>query len=155
MAKKATILFLTILLFLTLLVPNSSASEAGYVLQTGDLSISAWHMHYSRHTFSVANPGFAEILISKVTPDTDINGGFLFLNRRLIPLRHFLRGEDLTFEKKVKLRSNNRLNVFFYGTPGAAISIVIRMEDAPAPPPTITFSVEPLSITIGDTAELV
>lgn len=125
-----------------------------FMLQTGELSISEWHIHYSRHPVNVSDPGFAILRVTKTTPDTDLNGGFLFLNRRAIPLKHFFKDQDLIFEKKVRLKASNVLNVFLYGTAGAAVRIDIRLEDAPDPPPIIRFEAAPLTITLGDASTL-
>lgn len=115
MARKAVIVAIIIFSILLSILP--AAADDTYVLETGELSITPWHVHYSRYTFSVSNPGFAILRVTKVTPDKDINGGFLFLNRRTIPLKHFFKGQELTFERKIKLRSLNHLNVFLEGHP--------------------------------------
>ncbi len=152
MAKKILTLS-AIIVFLLLYCLPASASDA-FVLQTGELSINSWHLHYSRHTFSVSDGKFAILRVTKATPDKQIGGGFLFLNLRAIPLKHFFQGQALSFEKKVRIRSVNHLNVFLHGTPGAAVTIDIRMEDAPYPAPTISFAADPSTITLGDAATL-
>ncbi len=152
MVKKA-LMFAVVTVFV-LMSALPAAAEDGYVLQTGELTISAWHLHYSRHTFSVSNPGFATLAVTKTTPEIDISRGFLFMNRRAIPLKHFFRGNDLVFEKKIKLKAFNRLNVFLLGTPGATIKIDIRLQETPEPPPTATFEAAPMTITLGEASNL-
>jgi hypothetical protein len=152
LAKKSFVL--SVLIVSLLLSAQPVAAYDAFVLQTGNLSIGNWHVHYSQHTFSVAEPEFGILRVTKATPDKEINSGFLFLNLKAIPLKHFFKGQDLTFERKVRLRSQNHLNVFLRGSPQAAVTIDIRLENASSPPPAITFAADPLTVTLGDAATL-
>lgn len=119
-----------------------------------DFEIGSLHLHFSRHPFHVDDPGDGYIVISKNTPDMDIRGGFLFFNRRFVPLRQFLIGDDIIVYKDRALQSANRLTVFLRGTPGASVSIDVRRSDSPVPPPEVTFSAEPMSVTLGESTNL-
>ncbi len=119
-----------------------------------DFEIGAWHMHLSSRTFEADDPGEGYIEITKNTPDEDIEGGFLFLNWQLIPIRQFLIGDELVFHKDVRLNANNRLTVFLRGTPGASVRIEIKSSVIPIPVPEIAFSAEPLSIISGESSTL-
>ena len=69
------------------------------VLGPKDLKIGWFGIHFSFHRFTVDEPGEGTIIISKNTPEKKIRGGFARLNGKWIPIRHFLRGDDLVLEK--------------------------------------------------------
>jgi len=152
MWKKALCL-VSVLVALWAVVPMVHA-ESETVFGPSDFEIGSWHIHFSRHTIHVDDPGDGLIVITKNTPDEEINGGFLFFNRRLVPLRTFLAGDDLIVYKDVRLRSTNRLTVFLRGTPQASVSIEIRKVDSPIPSPEVSFSADPLSVLPGDASTL-
>jgi len=116
------------------------------------LKINRWHFHFSFHRFRADNAEDGIITITKNT-NKKIRGGLLVLNRRFIPIRKFLRGSDMVFEKEVTLRSRNRLMVFLWGKPRASITIEIK-EKSTTPPPEITFAADPQSITLGESSTL-
>ncbi len=118
-----------------------------------DLQIKRWRVHFSRHRFSVDDPGAGLLVITKNTPNKKIRGGFVLFNRKFIPLRNFLRGDDTVFEKDVKLRSRNRMFVFLRGKRGASINIKV-VNKSTIPLPEITFTAEPQTITIGESTTL-
>jgi len=118
-----------------------------------ELSISRWHFHLSMHRFKADDPGDGIIAITKNTPGKRIRGGFIIVNRRFIRLSRFLRGSDLTLEKKILLRHKNRLMVFLRGKRGASITVEVRAK-APIAPPEVVFSAEPQEIKLGDFSTL-
>ncbi len=110
MVKKIFFLFTVLLLFS---IPANLVNAGDpSVFGPKDFKIYRWHIHYSRHWFKVDKPGDGVLTIVKNTPDKKIRGGFITVNRKFIPLRHFLRGSDTEFDKQIKLRSKNRLMVF-------------------------------------------
>ena len=118
-----------------------------------DLIISKWHVHLSHHTFDVDDPGDGVIIITKNTPEKNIQGGFLFFNGRLISILNFLKGSDTVFEKDVALQSINHLTLFLGGTPDASIAIEVR-KLGQVTPPGVFFSADPQSITYGESSTL-
>ena len=114
--------------------------------------IGQWHVHFSVHTFDVEDPGEGIIRITKNTPEEQIRGGFVFFNTTLVPLRDFLVGDDLVYEKEITLRSGNYLTVFLRDTPGASITIEVNKAGSPVPPPEVTYSADPQIITTGESS---
>ena len=151
--NSAAKVFLFVLTVALIFSPPATADD-GVWLDTGEQAIGAWHIHYSRHVFAGGTPGPGMMTISKITPDNHINGGFLFLNYKFIPLGAFLSGEETILEKEIELNASNHLTLFMQGAPGASVRIEIRQAQVPNPPPTITFTANPLSITSGDTSTL-
>jgi len=92
------------------------------------LTINKWHYLRSSHLFRVDTPGEGKLTITKATLDKRIKNGFLFFNYRRIPLRNFFRGDEDTLEKKIVLRSKNKIILFLRGTPGAAITLKIEQK---------------------------
>jgi RHS repeat-associated protein len=120
-----------------------------------DFSINIWYLHTSQHTFNVDDPGEGMLVIIKNTPQKEISRGFIAYNGKFTFLRDFLTGNQLNFEKEVELEADNRLFVFFMGTPGASVSIQIKRNTGPLPPPEVAeFTVNPLTIKRGETAIL-
>lgn len=117
-----------------------------------DCAIGDWHLYFSRHVFTVDESGDGLIVVRKNTPDRIIDGGFLFFNWRLIPLRNFLSGENLIAYRDTQLRARNRLAVLLRGDPGASVSIEIRKLDTPVPLPEITLLADPMSLVPGESA---
>jgi len=151
--SRKLLCFLSVLVALSTITPLVHAEDQT-VFGPSDFEIGSLHVHFSRHTFHVDDPGNGYIVITKNTPDMEIRGGFLFFNRRFIPLRQFLIGDDIIVYKDRALKSTNRLTVFLRGTPGASVTIEVRGSDSPVPPPEVTFSADPMSITLGDSSTL-
>jgi len=151
--SRKLLCFLSVIVALSTITPLVRAEDQT-VFGPSDFEIGSWHVHFSRHTFHVDDPGTGYIVITKNTPDMEIRGGFLFFNRRFIPLRQFLVGDDIIVYKDRALKSTNRLTVFLRGTPGASVTIEVRRSDSPVPPPEVTFSADPMSITLGDSSTL-
>ncbi len=118
-----------------------------------DLKIGWFHIHFSFHKFTIDDPGEGTIIISKNTPAEKIGGGIARLNGKWIPLLHFFGGDDLVFEKKVKLRSRNYLYVFLRGARGASISVEVKKKIL-SPPPEVNFSANPSAIKLGKASTL-
>jgi len=152
MMKKIICLFFIFTALTAVASPVNAGEQT--VFGPSDFKIGVWYVHLSRQTFNLDVPGDGYIEITKNTPDEDINGGVLFFNGRLIPLRQFLIGDDLVFQKDVTLKANNRLTVFLRGTPGASVTIEIKSTTSPVPPPGITFSAQPSSILNGESSTL-
>ena len=153
MLKKYSKILLFGCLFLFLIAPLNSATELT-VFGPQDFEIGGLHLHLSRHSFSVANPGDGHITIAKNTPEQSINAGFLFFNRKFIPLGSFFQSDDIITYKNVSLKGNNYITVFLGGSPNASISVEIDNVDSPIPPPEINFTANPLSIIPGDVSTL-
>ena len=119
-----------------------------------DFVIGKWHVDFTHHTFSVDDPGDRVIVVTKTTPDRSIRGGFLILNRHLISLSSFLRGDEILFQKVRFLKHRNRLTVFLRGTFGASVRIAVKETGSPVAPPQITLSADPLCIHSGESARL-
>lgn len=150
--SRKSLLFLAVL-FMFSAISSSTYADDQTVFGPKDFKIKRWYIHLSFHRFRVDDPGDGVIFITKNTPNKKIRGGFLFLNRKFIPIRSFLVGSDTVFEKKISLRSKNRMTVFLRGTPGASISIEVRKKSA-IPAPEVTFSADPQSITLGKSSTL-
>ncbi|GAB6908965.1 exported hypothetical protein [Desulfosarcina cetonica] len=148
-----------ILILLSILVAVAAAPAIGddtVIFDSGRLTVNPWHVHQSQHTIQTNQSSNANLCITKNTPQLSIHAGFLVLNRRLIPLTHFLHGRETTYEKKIRLRQANRLRVLLVGSPGASITATIRSEAAESqPPPTVTFSADPETIDQGSSSTLV
>jgi RHS repeat-associated protein len=119
-----------------------------------DLKIGWFGMHFSIHRFSAEKPGGGVMLISKNTPDKDIKGGFIRINGKFMPLRHFLRGDGLILEKEIKLYSRNYLLLFLRGERRASIRLEVKRTGLPpantppgANPQTVTTD-EDTSVSI-------
>nr|NIQ87994.1 carboxypeptidase regulatory-like domain-containing protein [Deltaproteobacteria bacterium] len=123
------------------------------VLGPKDLKISWFRIHFSLHRFTVEEPGEGTIIIRKNTPGKKIRGGFARLNGKWIPIRHFLRGDDLVLEKNVSLRSRNYLFVLLHGARGASISVEVKKKSL-SPPPEVNFSANPSAIKLGEASTL-
>jgi RHS repeat-associated protein len=153
MLKKNSKTLLFSCLFSLFIASFASATEFT-VFGPQDYEVNSLHLHLSRHSFSVTRPGDGYITITKNTPEQSINAGFLFFNRKFIPLGQFYRGEEIITYKNVYLRANNRITVFLLGTPGASVNIKLDNLDSPIPTPEITFTADPLSIIPADTSML-
>ena len=123
------------------------------VLGPKDLKIGWFGIHFSFHKFTVDDAGEGTITISKNTPEKKIRGGFARLNGKWLPIRHFLRGDDLVLEKNVNLRSRNYLFVLLRGARGASISVELKKKSL-SPPPEVNFSAKPSAIKLGETSTL-
>ena len=150
--QNKRILFLLAGLFL--LFTNPVLAGDAVIYHSGELTVNAWHVHLSRHTFEVGQSDVGFLTIEKNTPGMSIQAGFLILNHRFIPLTRFLTGPAATFTKKIRLRRANRLSVFLIGSTGAAIRITVRSEAPSQPPPTVAFSAEPATIAAGSASTL-
>ncbi|WP_319410180.1 hypothetical protein [uncultured Desulfosarcina sp.] len=150
--QKAPIVFLLAVLFLFFTQPV--IADTAVVYDSGELAISAWHVHLSRHTIELNQPEKGYLNIKKNTPRMPIRAGFLMLNHRMIPITRFLSGPDTTFKKKIKLRRTNRLRVFLIGSPGASVSITVNAGTENQTPPTLDFSAEPETIDAGSSSIL-
>jgi len=131
MSRRRIVVF-TFFLFCGLSFSVSDVFSAT-VFGPQELTISRWRSHLSRHAFELDQGGDGLIELSKNTPQHEINGGFIFFNKKLIRLRGFLTGDDLTLEKEVRLESTNRLFIFLRGTSGAAVTLRVRHKDNLAP----------------------
>ncbi len=120
-----------------------------------DFVIGNWHVALSHHIFNLEAAGDRVIVVTKTTPDRVIRGGFLILNRQLIPLSSFLRGDEIVFQKVRFLQPSNRLTVFFRGTPGASVRIAVKPTGSPVAPPQVTFSADPPAIHSGESSRLI
>ncbi|MDH3558947.1 MAG: hypothetical protein OES18_24155, partial [Deltaproteobacteria bacterium] len=123
------------------------------VLGPKDLRIGWFGIHSSWHKFTVDEPGEGTIIISKNTPEKRIRGGFARLNGKWIPIRHFLRGDDLVLEKNINLRSRNYLFFLLRGARGASISVEVKKKSL-SPPPEVNFSANPSAIKLGEASTL-
>jgi len=153
MMSRRILCLLSVLAVLCSIAPIVHAEEQS-VFGPRNFEIGSLHLHFSRHTFHADDAGDEYIVITKNTPDMEIRGGFLFFNRKFVRLREFLIGDDVIVYKDTPLKSTNRLTVFLRGTPGASVTIEVRSSDGPIPPPELTFSADPMSITPGESSTL-
>jgi len=151
MLRKFSCLLAVLFIFSALAAPVHADDQT--VFGPKVLKINWWHFHFSFHRFRADKAKGGIIFITKNTLNKKIRGGFLVLNRRFIPIRKFLRGSATVFEKKVKLRSKNRLMVFLWGKPRASITIEIKAKST-TPPPEVTFAADPQSILLGESSTL-
>jgi RHS repeat-associated protein len=152
MYRKVCCLF--IFLFICSAFPSLIHADNQTVFGPKSFEIGKWHIHASVHKFNVEDPGEGIITINKNTPDQPTSGGFILFNTTLVPLRNFLFGDEIVFEKEITLRSINFITVFLIGTPEASVTITINAEGTPALPPEITFSADPQTITLGESSTL-
>ena len=151
MPRKTLCLFTVLFILFTIASPTYAQDQS--VFGPKGLTIRWWHMHLSFHHFTVDDPGDGLIIITKNTPQKKNRGGFLLLNRSIISIRNFLIGSDTVFEKTIPLRSTNRLMVFLRGRPGTSITIEVRKKSL-IPPPEVTFSANPSTISLDDSSTL-
>lgn len=149
--QKALIVFFWAILLIFFTQPV--IADTAVVYDSGELAISAWHVHLSRHTIELNQPGKGYLNISKNTPGMNIRAGFLMVNHRMIPITRFLSAPDTTFKRKIKLRRTNRLMVFLIGSPGASVSITVN-AGTETPQPTVAFTAEPETIDAGSSSIL-
>ncbi len=116
--------------------------------------IGKWHVHLSNHFFTSADPGDGSIAVTKIMPDKRINSGFILFNRKYIPLRSFLRGDETIFQQECRLKARNRIVVFLRGKPGASVSIAVRQAGGSVVQPEVTFSADPETILSGESTTL-
>ncbi|MBU1161327.1 MAG: hypothetical protein KKF96_02110, partial [Proteobacteria bacterium] len=152
MYRKVCCLF--IFLFICSAFPSLIHADNQTVFGPKSFEIGKWHIHASVHTFNVAAPGEGVVTITKNTPDQPISSGFILLNTTVVPLRDFLTGNEIVFEKEITLRSINFITVFLLGTPGASVTITINSGGTPSLPPEVSFSSDPQTITLGESSTL-
>lgn len=152
MYKKVCCLF--IFLFICSAFPSLIHADNQTVFGPKSFEIGRWHIHASVHTFNVAAPGEGVVTITKNTPDQPISSGFILFNTTVVPLRDFLTGDEIVFEKEITLRSINFITVFLLGTPGASLTITISSGGTPSQPPEVSFSADPQTITLGESSTL-
>jgi hypothetical protein len=145
--------YFVILLSLISAITSEAYAADRIIFGPTECTIGTWHFHLSFQRFKTENPGEGLLTITKNNPDKKIRGGFLVVNRTFIRLSRFLKGNGLSLEKDINLRSKNRLVVFLRGTPGASLTVQIRAK-APLQPPKVVFSAEPLEIKQGDSTTL-
>jgi len=151
MCRKFLPLFSFLLIFF--LSASTAYSNDQTVFGPKDFRISKLHFHFSSHRFASHDSSFGIITIKKNTHGMKVKEGFLLFNGKFVPLNYFLIGRDLVFEKEVVLHAKNRLTFFCRGTPGASVSIQVRKKNS-IQAPGIRFSVDPQSITLGESSVL-
>lgn len=149
-------IFFTLIIFMlfSIISPITYANEPT-VFGPKDVEIGSFHLHLSRYSFSVQNPGDGELSITKNTPELAMRTGFLYFNGTFIALKPFLSGNDIHFSEELSLAASNHLTVFLGGVPGASINVKIENADSQIPPPAIDFSAYPDSILRGESVVLV
>ena len=152
MYRKVCCLF--IFLFICSAFPSLIHADNQTVFGPKSFEIGRWHVHASVHTFNVEDSGEGVVTITKNTTDMPISSGFILLNTTLVPLRNFLIGDEIVFEKEITLRSINFISVFLLGTPGASVAITINAGGTSAPPPEVLFSANPQTIMPGESSTL-
>ena len=152
MYRKVCCLF--IFLFICSAFPSLIHADNQTVFGPKSFEIGNWHIHASVHTFNVEDSGEGVVTITKNTTDMPISSGFILLNTTLVPLRNFLIGDEVVFEKEITLRSINFISVFLLGTPGASVAITINSGGTPALPPEVLFSANPQTIMLGESSTL-
>ncbi|MCK5418913.1 MAG: tandem-95 repeat protein, partial [Desulfobacterales bacterium] len=140
--------------FLTMTFSNPS--DAGEQLLFDKVfTISNWHLHVSQHSFDADDPGEGQLIVSKNTPQKQIQRGFFVLNGAFTFLRNFLVGDEIVFEKDVTLKATNTLFFFLLGDPGASVSMQINHTEGTTPAPKINaFTADPSTIKRGTSSTL-
>jgi len=148
--------FAAFLFVFSLTITLSNSSDAGEQLLFDKVfAISNWHLHVSQHSFDADNPGEGQLIVSKNTPQKQIQRGFFVLNGAFTFLRNFLVGDEIVFEKDVTLKAANTLFVFLLGDPGASISLQINHTEGTTPAPKINaFTADPSKIKRGASSTL-
>ncbi|MFP3869649.1 MAG: hypothetical protein ACLFVT_02055 [Syntrophobacteria bacterium] len=118
-----------------------------------DFTIGRSRIHLAFERFLANEEGGGTIVISKNTPQRRIRRGLVLVNGQRVPLRRFLRGNDLVLEEKIFLRPRNFLLVFLTGARGASLRIEVTRK-AEIPPPEVSFSANPQSIKRDETSTL-
>lgn len=72
MIKKSIFFSLVFFLLLTIITPITHTAEQT-VFGPQNFEIGRWHLHLSRHSFSVSTPGEGNITITKNTPEMTID----------------------------------------------------------------------------------
>jgi RHS repeat-associated protein len=152
MYRKVCCLF--IFLFIYSAFPSLIHADNQTVFGPKSFEIGTWHIHASVHKFNVEDPGEGVVTVTKNTPDKPISGGFILFNTTFVPLRNFLTGDEVVFEKEIILRSINFITVFLLGTPEASVTITINSGGTPSQPPEVSFSTNPQTITLGESSTL-
>jgi len=145
---------LLLFLFICSALPSWIHAGDQTVFGPRSFKIGKWHIHTSLHTFNVKDPGEGIVTVTKNTPDKPISGGFILFNTTLVPLRDFLTGDEVVFEKQIILRSINFITVFLRGTSGASVNIEVEKAVGPIPPPEVSFSADPQTITLHESSTL-
>ncbi|NNL42149.1 MAG: tandem-95 repeat protein, partial [Desulfobacterales bacterium] len=139
MSKKILSLLIVFFIVSSLAATVYADSADQTVFGPKDLKIKRWYFHFSSHRFKVNDPAEGILTIVKNTPGKKMRGGFCFVNGKYIRLRNFLKGKENIFEKEVKLRSRNRVFVFFRGSRKASVRVEIRKKGA-YPPPEVSLT---------------
>ncbi|MDX2511242.1 MAG: sugar-binding protein, partial [Desulfobacterales bacterium] len=154
MIKKSIFFSFVLFLLFTIITPITHTAEQT-VFGPKNFEIGRWHVHLSRPSFSVATPGEGYITITKNTPESAINAGILFFNRKLIPITQFLIGDDSVFDEEISLKSSNNITVYLRGSPGASVNIMINNADSSVPVPTVVFNADPETVAMGESTTLI
>ncbi|MBT7698039.1 MAG: sugar-binding protein [Desulfobacterales bacterium] len=147
MFKRLLSLFIALFICLPVIAHSSENRLFDKTVQ-----IRRFHVHHSLDRFR-ADAETGILKITKNTPEKKIYNGFVKINNKLIRLRHFLKSNDVEFEKQIKLRSKNRLQIFLLGAPGASITITVSTQGT-SPQPEINFSASPQSILPEESSTL-
>ncbi len=93
------------------------------------------------------------IIIRKQTGEK-IKRGLVVFNHRFIPLKRLIKGNESSFEVKVKLKKSNRLFVYFVGEKNASITIELDGGDTAPAPEVVNFSASLDTIDLGQSLDL-
>ncbi len=152
MPKKVFYVFIFFFIFSAL--PSLVHADNQTLFGPRIFKIRRWHVHLSVHKFNGQAFRKGIITITKNTPEKQIRGGFIFFNTKFVPLRKFLVGDKLVFKKELTLQSMNCITVFLRGSPKASVTIEVNEAGGPVPPPEVTLSADPQSITSGESSSL-
>lgn len=147
------IFYLSAALFIISVVSSSAFAIHSTLFGPKTIKIKWYCFHLSHHRFRVKEPGSGVVTITKNTPEKRIWKGLIRINGKIIPLREFLRSNDLALEREVMLRSRNRIFVCLLGARGASIRIVVAKKET-TPPPLVNISANPPSIKAGESSVL-
>jgi len=154
MQKKGTLCFIFLFVLSAFFTTATAVNSNELIVFEKDFTITGWHLHASHRKFDVDNPGSGLLTINKITPDKQINGGFVLLNGKFFFLKNFLTGNESVFTKDIMQKATNHLTVFLRGTPGASITIEISNRAPSSPPEIIAFTAQPPSIKIAESSIL-
>ena len=135
--------FLILLSLFFILFSNLSFAEEPALFGPKVLTVGAWHLHASSHTFSADSRCEGTMTVTS----NGIREGLILVNGSLVHI-----GNKPTLSKTVSLELKNRITILLIAPPGSAAIVAVRTKVAH--PPVATFVSEPSTIPAGEDALL-
>jgi len=134
--KKISLILLSLLF---ILVSNLSFAEEPALFGPKVLTVGAWHLHASSHTFSADSRCEGTMTVTS----NGIREGLILVNGSLVHI-----GDKPTLSKTISLELKNRITILLIAPPGSAAIVAVRTKVAH--PPVATFVSEPSTIAAGE-----